>query len=101
MSVIVKYFKQATAVAGTISFNTDDLRGQVHRIFVKPATSSTSYDIEITDDNSLPVYSQKGIIGNLNDISIQLFKGIYTVVISNISANELFKFQVEFEEKFS
>jgi len=97
--MIVKYYKEATAVVGAISFNTDDLRGKCERIFCQPASASTTYDISLTDDNGLVIYSQKGIRGTLNDISGQLLKGIYTVSIINISKDELFKFQMEYEEK--
>ena len=97
--MIVKYYYSATAVAESISFNTDDLRGICYRVFVKPATETTTYNITLTDDNGLVVYSQRGIKGTLNDTTIQTLKGLYTVAVANASANELFKFQIEYEEK--
>lgn len=96
--MIFKYKKTSTASGGSINFNTDDLRGICYRIFVKPATLATTYDITFTDDNTLVVYSKKGIRGILNDISMQTLKGIYTVDVSNSSANELFTFQIEYDE---
>jgi len=96
--MIVKYKKTETASGSAISFNTDDLRGVCYRIFVKPTTSSTTYDITITDDNSLIIYSKKGIRGTLNDTTIQTIKGIHTVACANVSKNEAFKFQIEYEE---
>lgn len=96
--MIFKYQQTVTAVAGAISFNTDDLRGICYRIFVKPATSTTTYDITFTDDNSLIVYSKKGQRGTLNDTTTQTLKGIYTVAIANASVNESFKFQIEYDE---
>lgn len=99
MGMMVKYYKEATSSAGTATFNTDDLRGGCGRIFVKPPAETVTYDIKLTDDNNLDVYSAKGLRGTLNDISSQTLKGIYTVTISNISVDGLFKFQIEYEEK--
>lgn len=99
MGMMVKWYKSATSSAGTLSFNTDDLRGKCERIFVKPPSESVEYDFKLTDDNSLDIYSVKGIRGSLNDISGQSIKGIYTVTISNISADGIFKTQIEYEER--
>lgn len=99
MGMMVKYYKEKTSLAGSLSFNTDDLRGKCERIFIKPPTEAVTYDVKLTDDNSLDVYVNKGIRGTLNDISGLPLKGIYTVSISNISVDGLFKSQIEYEEK--
>lgn len=96
--MIVKYHKEETASGGAISFNTDDLRGVVYRTFVKPLTSTTTYDLTITDDNGLIIYSKNGLRGTLNDLTQYTVKGIYTVAVANASPNELFEFQIEYEE---
>ena len=96
--MIVKYSKQQTAVAGSISFNSDDLRGICYRIYVSPATSTTTYDVTITDDNSAVIYSKKGLRGTLNDLSTQTLKGIHTIAVNNASVNEQFTFQIEYQE---
>ena len=101
MGIMVKYYHSDTSVGGSLSFNTDDLRGKCERLFLKPPTEAITYDITLTDDNSLIIYSQQGIRGTLNDISGFSLRGIYTVSITNISVDGIFKFQVEFEEKFS
>jgi len=96
--MIVKYHKEETASGGAISFNTDDIRGVVYRILVKPLTSTITYDLTITDDNSLVVYGKNGIRGTLNDLTQHTLKGIHTVAVANTSVNELFEFQIEYEE---
>lgn len=96
--MIVKYNKSATASSGAISFNTEDLRGICYRIFVKPATSTTTYNITITDDNSLVIYSKNGVRGTLNDTTIQTLRGIYTVAVAAASVDEAFTFQLEYDE---
>mgnify|MGYP001583976723 CR=1 FL=1 len=96
--MIVKYNKVVTAVSGSISFNTNDLRGVCYRVFIKPATSTTTYDITFTDDNTLIIYSKKGVRGTLNDISTQTLKGIHTVAVTNASVDEQFTFQIEYQE---
>jgi len=52
----------------------------------------------MTDDNGLEVYKKRGLKGTKIDIDLHTLKGIYTVSISNISKNELFKVQIEYEE---
>lgn len=96
--MIVKYNKTETAVGNAISFNTDDLRGVCYRIFIQPATSTTTYNVTFTDDNGLVVYRKNGLRGTLNDNTSQPLKGIYTVAVANASVNELFTFQIEYEE---
>lgn len=96
--MIVKYYKQGTSVAGTLSFNTDDLRGVCHRIFIKPHSSSVSYNFKLTDDNSLDIYLVKGIKGSLNDLSQHTLRGIYTASFTSISSNGLFTVQIEYQE---
>ena len=96
--MINKHSTSATASGGAISFNTQDIRGICYRVFIKPATETTTYDVTFTDDNSLVVYSQKGARGTLNDVTTQTLRGIYTVAIANASVNELFKFQIEYDE---
>jgi len=97
--MIVKYNKTATAASGSISFNTDDIRGICYRIFIKPATASTTYNLtSITDDNGLIIFSKKGIRGTLNVTTPQTLKGIYTIAVDNASKDELFTVQIELQE---
>jgi len=96
--MIIKYSYTKTASGGAISFNTGDIRGVVYRILVKPTTSSTTYNVAITDDNSLEVYNRNGQRGKLNDLTQQTFRGIYTFAISNSSVDEEFKIQIEYDE---
>jgi hypothetical protein len=99
MGMMVKYYKEKTSVAGSASFNTDDLRGKCERVFILPPNSQVTYDVKFTDDNGLDVYLNTGIRGTLNDISGLPLKGIYTVYITNISVDGLFKTQIEYEER--
>lgn len=99
MGMMCKYYKEKTSIAGSLSFNTDDMRGKLERIFIKPPSESVTYDFKMTDDNSLDVYVNKGVRGTLNDISGLPSKGIYTVSITNISVDGLFKNQFEYEER--
>ena len=99
MGMLCKYYKELTSSAGSLVFNTDDIRGSSYRIFVKPPNESVEYDIKFTDDNSLDVYVLNGNRGTVRDLTAQSMKGIYTVTISNITADGIFKFQLEWEEK--
>jgi hypothetical protein len=99
MGGLYKFYKEATSLVGSLSFNTDDIRGQCNRIFVKPPSDSVSFDIVITNDNGLDIYSRQGITGVLNDVSNQPMKGIHTVSFTNISTDGLFKTEFSWEEK--
>ena len=96
--MLIKFNKQVTAVSSAISFNTDVFRGICHRIFVEPATATTTYDITITDENGVVIYSDDGLKGKINDSTPQSMSGIYTVAIATASADELFTFQFEVEQ---
>lgn len=96
--MIIKYYYPYSTSGGAVSFNTNDIRGILRRFLVIPLTSTTNYDISLTDDNSLLVYSKKGITGTLNDVTPQSLKGVHTCAIANSTANELFKIQIEYSE---
>ena len=77
-----------TIAGGSGSANTRDLRGQCGLIICVPTTQTTSYDVKLTDDQNLDVYEEKGLIGTVRNTTVFPIKGIYTVTLSNVSANE-------------
>jgi hypothetical protein len=86
-----------TVSGGVGSANTKDLRGLCGLIVVVPVTATTSYDLKLTDELSVDVYERKGNVGTLRDATLFPLKGIYTVTLSNVSANEnhIMSFYVE------
>ena len=88
-----------TCVAGTISWNTDNYTGQIQHIIINPATSSTTYDFKMTGDNSVPLYHEKGLMGNFKDTTKNGLYGIYTCLIENSSvAGEIFTVEIIYWE---
>ncbi len=88
-----------TCVAGTVSWNTDDLRGEIRHIIIKPNTSSTTYDFTMTGDNDVPLYEENGKLGTFKDTTIYGLHGIYTCLISNASlATETFTIEIIYYE---
>lgn len=73
-------------IAGTFSFNTNNsLKGTLDRVSVNPSSTTTTYDIEITDDDNTVIYERKGRKGHFVDDSDKSVYGIHTVTISNAS----------------
>ena len=88
-----------TASSGSVSMNTKAaLMGLAREIIVKPATSSTTYNLDITNSDSLPVFSSDSIEGNFVEEVAIPFRGIYTVAISSATKDELFTIAIVVEE---
>ena len=88
-----------TCVAGTVSWNTDDYRGILQHIIIKPAISSTTYDFSMTGDNSVPLYDENGLQGTFKDTTNNGLHGIYTCLIESSSlAGEVFTIEIFYEE---
>ena len=96
--MIHRYKTSQTTVAGEVSWNSDDLKGMNLQLAIKPATATTVYDISMTDDDSIVTYQKKGLKGTSVDSTQFGLYGVYTVAITNSSANELFNFSIRFDE---
>lgn len=99
MAGIQRHSVTKTPSGGSISWNTDDMRGVMFSVSISPATSTTTYDFILTDDESIIVYSKKGLKGTFNDNTQIGLYGIYTAQISNASVNEAFKVSLRYEER--
>ena len=89
-----------TVSSGTFSTNTNSLiRGLLRHIAVKPNSETTTYDIKITNSDSIDIYERKSEIGTLSEVITLPFRGIYTVEISNSTADEEFKIQLGIQER--
>ncbi len=85
-----------TAVAGTVSREIAINNAILMQIYINPATSSTTYDIKINDENGKTVYHEEDETGLLNDIIEIPTYGNQTVVIENASADEAFSFVITY-----
>lgn len=98
------YYKKATVAAGVLSFNTRHLHGDLMSLHVKPATSTTTWKLELVGANSLYVWDskQKGIgeTGEANILlwSINSINEVLTVNFTSVSQNEDFEFELRVRE---
>lgn len=67
-------------------------------IFVKAATSSTTFDVSLTDIYGNVVYTRNDITGELSEQLQKLTYGNWTLNISGASADESFKILLLFRE---
>jgi len=88
-----------TTSSGALSVNTQQsLMGIVREIIIIPATGTTDYNLEITNDNSLIVFSSSSITGDFIEEVALPFRGIYTIAISSATRDELFEINLMIEE---
>ena len=82
---------QVTPTAGLWSGNTLKILGRLcQQIYVKAATSSTTFNLAIIDPDSISVRKFSNITGTLNDLTPFPMSGVNTVEISSASADEVF-----------
>jgi len=97
--MIYKYKNSVTCAAGSGSVNTNPIIGGLCReILVSPATATTTYRVNIVDEDSLTIKSYDYKKGLYIDIAPFIAYGIYTINITNSSANELFTIRMMVQE---
>ena len=89
--MIYKYKNSVTCAAGSGSVNTNPIIGGLCReILVSPATAATVYKVNIVDEDNLTIKSYDYKKGLYIDTTSFIAYGIYTINITNSTANELF-----------
>jgi len=76
-----------TASSGSAS-DTFSATGICHQILVKPTTSTTQYDVSLTDSNSVVVFKRTSEVGTMNELVTLPLVGAYTVAIDNATVDE-------------
>jgi len=94
------YTSTITAVAGTVAETIYATNSGINQIRVKATTGTNEFDVKIVDRNSITIFEQKNIYGELaelppNDI---LVDGSFTLTISNSDADEAFTTLFVFKE---
>ena len=82
-----RIIKTLTASSGSAS-DTFTSHGLCHQILVKPATSTTQYDVSLTDVGSVVVFKRTSEVGTMNELITLPLAGAYTVSIDNATVNE-------------
>ena len=90
--MVYKFKNTITTVAGSASGNTVPLHGICQYIYLEPTTSTTVYNVTITDDDNDTVknYDLRFFKGVMRDFTPFIVQGIYTIAISSATANEPF-----------
>lgn len=96
--MVYKYKTSITTVAGSASGNTVPVHGICRYIYISPTTSTTTFKASITDDDSHTVKTYDWNKGNLRDFTPIIMQGIYTIGISDATANEAFTVKMLVEE---
>ena len=86
-------------LSGALSTNTvAALQGIAREIIISPATSTTTYNLTITNDNSLDVFIAESITGDFIEETALPMRGVYTVAIDSATEDELFSMALVLEE---
>jgi len=88
-----------TASTGVASVTLNFGDGILMQLYVKAATGTTTFDISLTDINSIKVYDETDIVGTLNDTSqLPLYNNV-TLAIANASVDEAFTYLIVVKER--
>ena len=86
---IYKFETSITSVGGTVSVNTLDIIGGLcHQVYVKAASSGTTFQTTITDDASRVVRNYDYHTDFILDEAPLIMQGVYTVQIVNGSHDQ-------------
>ena len=89
---------EGTVASGSLSENTNDIRGLCHQVMVKPASETTIYNVSITNSKDVVVYERLSETGTLAELVSIPVRGIYTVAISSSTVDEVFIIQLGIQE---
>ena len=97
--VIHKQSSTVTAAGGTATATLSILQGVLKQLYVEAATSTTTFDVTLTDIHSLVVYEMTDVNGVLNEMMDMPAYGSYTLTIANSSADENLTYLASFLEQ--
>ena len=87
-----------TTVAGSASATIYLFNTMLHQIIIVPTTSITSYDIKLTNLDSIDLIDQTDRVGTMNETVRIPVLGNYTLSIANASNDEQLTYYVSTEE---
>lgn len=103
MFKVQKYKRTATPVSGSVSFNTDNLYGDLVAVCIKPLTATTKWHLKITDPDGFTAWESDTLeTGELIDLGISatfgIVTGIYTCAISGATVDEAFIIRLDIRQ---
>lgn len=88
-----------TAASGTVAKTIYTGQGNIcYEIFVKAATSSTTFDVTLTDIYGNVTFERLDNTGQLSEMLQKITYGNWTLTILNASADEVFNVALTFRE---
>jgi len=90
MAILLNPIRKTLTVASGSASDTFSSTGLCHQILIKPETSSTQYDVSLTDPGSVVVFKRTSEVGTLNDEVTLPLAGTYTLNIDNATVDEDF-----------
>lgn len=88
-----------TTSAGTAAITLPFVDGILSHVFIQPATSTTTYDVKLTDIHSLDVFLETDVTNVLSDTTQMPIFGNMTLTIENASADEMFNYLIVSRER--
>jgi hypothetical protein len=98
MSVVYPKTGTTATVIGLSALTIPATQGMCKQIFIKAATSTTTFDVKLIDRFSLDVLHETNITGLLNQLIELPCYGNWTLSISNASADENFTYLIVIKE---
>jgi hypothetical protein len=90
--------KSGTPSTGSLSVNSDYMRGEMCLLYVKPTTATTVYDFRIVDAKSRIIREFKDVRGTLRETNPLTVYGIYTFTVVNATVDEAFQIYAQIKE---
>jgi hypothetical protein len=96
-----QYKYKPTVVTASGTWTGDTMRifnGICCQLYAKAVSTDTTFDITVTDSDQIEVRKATGVNQTLNDLTKWPVEGVYTVLIDNASADEVFTVLLAVEE---
>jgi len=100
MSILVSNIRgTVTPVLGSVQKNIQSGAGLCYQIFIKADTSTTTFDVSLTDVFGNVTYVVQNITGQLNSLNVIPCYGNWTLSIDNASVDEEFTYCFIFRDR--
>jgi len=88
----------STSSGSLVVTTTARLQGILRQLIVSPATDTTTWDIKMTDADSIISLQRTGRTGLLSEELALPLHGTYTITVSGASADEVFTIKLIVQE---
>lgn len=98
--VINEQHGSTTTLSGSASENLLYNHSEIRQIYVEATTSSTTFDVTITNNQGIDVYVSNNNTGKVTENAAMPMRGNGTLTISNASADEGFNYYISAMERY-